>query len=149
CYGLRGAGFRLVGMRATAIATVAAPVARVWAVLSDYEGMSQWAPGMKATLVRYGDFEHNGVGAQRSLRMLPFLPPFVEEVTTFEPERRLTYQAVSGVPFRNYVGDVELRSIGEGTEINYTVSADNRIPGVAAALANVLLLALKRQVRRR
>lgn len=31
-------------MHATATATVAASAAQVWAVLSDYEGMSSWAP---------------------------------------------------------------------------------------------------------
>src|SRR5699024_5388985 len=97
-------------------------------------------------LLRPGDAERNGVGAQRRLQPLPLLPAFVEEVITFEPERRLTYRAVSGIPFRNYVGDVVLRPVGEGTAISYTISADNRIPGVAAALANGLLFALKRQV---
>ncbi len=67
-------------MQATATATVAAPVSRVWAVLSDHEGMSRWVPGVTASLLRPGDRERNGVGAQRRLRPLPFLPPFVEEV---------------------------------------------------------------------
>ncbi|MEZ0364965.1 SRPBCC family protein [Mycobacterium sp. pUA109] len=135
-------------MRAQARTTVAAPVTRVWAVLSDHEGMSNWAPGMKASLVRPGDPERNGVGAQRRLQPAPFLPPFVEEITAFEPDRRLSYRAVSGIPLRNYAGEVELRSVGEGTEITYRVSADNRIPGAAAVLANVLLFAFKRQINR-
>lgn len=135
-------------MHATATATVAAPVARVWAVLADHEGMSKWAPGMKATLVRPGDVERNGVGAQRRIKALPLLPAFVEEVTVFEPERRLSYRAVSGIPLRNYVGNVELRPAGDGTAISYTVSADNRVPAAAAVLANGLLFALKRQVKR-
>lgn len=134
-------------MRATATATVAAPVARVWAVLSDHEGMANWGPGMKVTLVRPGTPERNGVGAQRRLQMGP-APAFVEEITAFEPEQRLTYRAVSGIPLRNYVGDVQLRAVGAGTEIRYTVSADNRIPGAAAVLANGLLFALKRAAKR-
>lgn len=136
-------------MHATATATVDAPVADVWAVLSDHEGMSKWAPGIKVTLVRHGDFERNGVGAQRRIQALPLLPAFVEEITAFDPDRRLTYIAVSGIPLRNYEGDVELRIVGSGTEIRYTVSADNRIPGVAAVLAHGLLFALKRQVNRK
>ncbi|OHU99787.1 SRPBCC family protein [Mycobacterium talmoniae] len=135
-------------MRAQARTTVSAPVTRVWAVLSDHEGMSNWAPGMKASLLRPGAPERNGVGAQRRLQAVPFLPAFVEEITAFEPDRRLSYRAVSGIPLRNYVGDVELRAVGEGTEITYTVSADNRIPGAAAVLANALLFAFKRQVNR-
>lgn len=39
-------------MHATATTTVAAPASRVWEVLSDYEGMSSWAPGLKITVIQ-------------------------------------------------------------------------------------------------
>lgn len=133
-------------MHATATATVAAAPARVWAVLSDHEGMSKWGP-VKVTLARPGDAERNGVGAQRSIKAAPLVPPIVEEIVDFEPEQRLGYRGVSGIPFRNYAGDVQLRPSGSGTEISYTVSADNQLPGVAAVLANGLLFALKRAVK--
>jgi hypothetical protein len=110
--------------------------------------MSAWAPGLTATLVRPGASERNGVGAQRRLKPAPFLPSFVEEITAFEPERRLSYRAVSGIPFRNYAADVQLRAVGQGTEIAYSVGADNRIPAVASALAHGLLFALKRAIHR-
>lgn len=133
-------------MQATATTTVSTPVARVWEVLADHEGMAAWGPGMKVTLVRDGAPDRNGVGAQRRLQIGPG-PAFVEEVTAFEPEQRLTYKAIAGIPLRNYVGDVQLRSVNGGTEIRYSVSADNRIPGAAAALAHGLLFAFKRQVK--
>lgn len=66
----------------------------------------------------------------------------------FDPDHRLSYRGVSGIPFRNYVGDVVLAPAGSGTQISYTVSADNRLPGVASVLANVLLFGLKRAVKR-
>ncbi|HEX7322828.1 MAG TPA: SRPBCC family protein [Mycobacterium sp.] len=135
-------------MHSSATTVVPVPVAKVWEVLSDHEGMAKWAPGMKATVVRGGDFEHNGVGAVRRIQPLPLVPPFVEEITFFEPNERMTYRAVSGVPLRNYVGDVVLRPLGDNTEIVYTISADNQLPGVAKALASVLLFMLKRAVNR-
>lgn len=131
-------------MQATATATVAAPLARVWAVLSDHEGMSSWAPGIKVSLVRAGATERNGMGARRRIKTAPLLPAIVEEVTAFEPERQLSYRAVAGVPFRNYTGQVQLRPADAGTEIRYTISADNRLPAVAPLLARGLLFALKR-----
>ncbi|MBS9535061.1 SRPBCC family protein [Mycobacterium sp. M1] len=134
-------------MRSTATATVPAAPAQVWAVLSDHEGMSNWGP-VKVTLTRHGDFERNGAGAQRTIKAAPLLPPLVEEVVDFEPEQRLSYKGVSGIPFRNYLGEVDLRPAGSGTAISYTVSADNPLPGVAAALAHGLLFALKRAVNR-
>src|SRR5699024_10530586 len=60
-----GLDLRRNPMHSTATATVAAPANRVWAVLSDYEGMSSWAPGLKITVARPGSPEPNGVGAQR------------------------------------------------------------------------------------
>jgi uncharacterized protein YndB with AHSA1/START domain len=135
-------------MHATATATVAAPAARVWAVLSDYEGMSDWAPGLKITLTRPGAPEPNGVGAQRRIQAVPGMAPLVEEIIAFEPDQRLSYRGVSGIPFRNYVGEVALRPAGSGTEISYTISADNRLPGVATMLAHGLLFGLKRAVKK-
>lgn len=135
-------------MHATATATVAAPAAQVWGVLSDYEGMSAWAPGLKITVIRPGTPEPNGVGAQRRIQAVPGMAPLVEEIIVFEPDQRLSYRGVSGIPFRNYVGDVVLQPSGTGTEISYTVSADNSLPGVAAVLANMLLFGLKRAVKK-
>ena len=135
-------------MHATATTTVAAPASRVWEVLSDYEGMSSWAPGLKITVVKPGSPQPNGVGAQRRIQAVPGMAPLVEEIIAFEPDHRLSYRGVSGIPFRNYIGDVALRPSGSGTEISYTVSADNRLPGVAAVLAHGLLFGLKRAVNK-
>ena len=49
-------------MRATATATVKAPVDQVWAVLAHHEGMASWGPGMKVSLDREGTADRNGVG---------------------------------------------------------------------------------------
>lgn len=135
-------------MHGAATATVAAPASRVWAVLTDYEGMSSWAPGLKITVVRPGAPEPNGVGAQRRIQAVPGMAPLVEEIIAFEPDQRLSYRGVSGIPFRNYVGEVVLQPAGSGTRISYTVSADNSLPGVASVLANVLLFGLKRAVKK-
>ncbi|BBZ25306.1 SRPBCC family protein [Mycolicibacter hiberniae] len=135
-------------MHATATANVAASAAHVWAVLTDYEGMSAWAPGLKITVIAPGTPAPNGVGAQRRIQAVPGMAPLVEEIIAFEPEQRLSYRGVSGIPFRNYVGEVALRPTGSGTEIRYTVSADNRLPGIATALSHALLFGLKRAVNK-
>ncbi len=134
-------------MRASATTTVTATPEQVWAVLSDHEGMARWAPGLKVDLVRHGEFERNGAGAQRRFTPLGVLPSFTEEIVDFEPGQQLSYRLVSGLPFRNYTGEVRLRPIAYGTRIDYTVSADNRLPGVAEAMSHALLFALKRAVQ--
>jgi uncharacterized protein YndB with AHSA1/START domain len=140
-------------MRATSTATVNAPVDHVWEVLADHEGMSRWAPGLKVALRAEGATDRNGVGAVRVIDAPGPAPSIVEEVVTFEPGHRLGYRALSGVPLKNYAGDVLLREVGGRTEIAYTISADQRVPLVeraaVKAISFVLLNALVRQARLR
>lgn len=138
-------------MRATSIATVHASVDHVWEVLADHEGMSHWAPGLKVALRAAGTTDRNGVGAVRVIDAPGPAPSIVEEVVTFEPGHRLEYKALSGVPLKNYSGNVVLRALGGSTEITYTISADQRVPLVehaaVKAISFVLLSALVRRAR--
>lgn len=136
-------------MHVTSIKTVEQSPEHVWSVLSDHEGMSHWAPGLKASLTKPGTIDRNGLGAVRRIDGPGPVPPIVEEVVVFEPGRHLGYKALSGVPFRGYVGDVELRPAGGGTEIRYSITADQRVPLVEkAAIAMVAKTLLTLLVRR-
>lgn len=121
-------------MRATSTATVNAPVDQVWAVLAHHEGMASWGPGMKVSLDKEGVAERDGVGAVRRIKAPGPAPAIVEEITRFEVDRVLGYQALGGVPFRNYGGEVVLSPAGGGTRIEWTLTADQRLP-VAEKLA--------------
>lgn len=139
-------------MRATSTAVVNAPIERVWSLVSDHEGMAGWGPGLKVDLVRTGEGDRNGAGAVRKIRTpLPALA-IVEEVVDFDPPYRMAYRAVSGVPLKNYLGEIELTTVATGTRIDYSISADSRIPLVddvaVKAISRALLLALTRQARR-
>lgn len=138
-------------MHSTATATVASTVSQVWDVLSDHEGMAHWGPGLRVSLRTPGTDDRNGVGAVRVIELPGPAPAIVEEVTAFEPGRRLAYRALSGVPLKSYRGEVVLRDVTGGTEIAYTVLADRRVPVlerlVVAAIARTLLSALVRRVR--
>src|SRR5262245_38541465 len=114
-------------MKSTATKTVAASAAAVWAVLADHEGMSAWAPGLTATLAKAGSTDRNGLGAVRRITNPLPVPPIVEEVTAFEPNRRLAYRAISGVPLKSYRGEVLLEPTNTGTKITYSISADRRL----------------------
>jgi uncharacterized protein YndB with AHSA1/START domain len=136
-------------MHATSTATVSTSPDHVWGVLSDHEGMTDWGPGLSVTLRAEGAADRNGVGAVRVIAAPGPAPSIVEEVTAFEPGRRLGYKALSGVPLRNYQGDVVLREVPGGTEISYTVSADRRVPLVEQAVVKAISLALLRALVRR
>lgn len=136
-------------MRATSTATVAAPTAHVWDVLSDHEGMSHWGAGISVTLRSEGSPDRNGTGAVRVIDAPGPMPSIVEEVVAFEPGRMLSYKALSGVPLRNYRGEVVLREFAGGTEIAYTVTADRRVPLVEQAVVKGISWALLRALVRR
>lgn len=137
-------------MRATSTTTVNVPISHVWDVLADHEGMSDWAPGLKARLVTPGRTERNGVGAVRKLGSPLPAPVITEEITDFVPGKRLGYRALGGVPLKNYHGEVTLSEVpGGGTEISYSVVVDKRLPfgeqAVAKAISKTLLTALARR----
>ena len=144
-------------MFASTSATVAAPIEKVWAVTTDFEGMANWVPrvarvfvdGTRAT-------EPSGVGTVR--RISPIVPvpgaTIVEEITLFEAPRRLQYRSLAGVPLKDYFGDIVLTALdGGGTEITYTISATQRIPVleqlVCKSISAVLLLCLSGPSTRR
>jgi hypothetical protein len=139
-------------VRATATATVKAPVDQVWAVLAHHEGMASWGPGMKVTLDKEGAPERDGLGAVRRIKAPGPAPAIVEEITRFEAGRVLGYKALGGVPFRSYSGEVVLSATGGGTRIEWTLTADQRLPVVEQialkAVVTTLLQLLVRAVRK-
>ena len=124
-------------MRTVATAVVEAPVSRVWDTLSDHEGMSAWGP-ITVTLEKPGAPERNGVGAVRRITAPGPAPAIVEEITAFEPQQRMGYKALSGVPFRNYGGEITLTATEQGTRIEWALSIDERVPVVEKAAVTVL-----------
>lgn len=139
-------------MRATSTAVVPATPDQVWEVLAHHEGMASWGPGMKVELTTEGTADRNGVGCVRKISAPGPAPAIVEEITRFEPGHVLGYKALSGVPFKNYRGEVVLTPEGDGTRIEWTLSADQRVPyaekgalkGVSASLLKLLVRAVKK-----
>ncbi len=141
-------------MQSTVSKTVNAPIDRVWAIIADHEGMAKWAPGLSAAILKDGADTRNGVGAVRELKGPLSVPTIVEEIVGFEPQRRLAYRALSGVPLKNYTGEIVLTPQGtERTTITYTVAADQRVPlvekAVTLAIATSLLGAVVLQAAKK
>ena len=101
--------------------------------------MASWGPGMKVVLTTEGTGERNGVGAVRSISAPGPAPAIVEEITRFDVDRALGYKALSGVPFKNYRGEVVLTAEGSGTRITWTLEADARVPLVEPAALKVVV----------
>jgi uncharacterized protein YndB with AHSA1/START domain len=138
-------------MHVTSQATVAAPIDKVWAILTDHVGMASWVPGLHVSLGKPGTPEPNGVGAVRRIKTPGPGPDIVEEVVTFEAPHVFGYRALSGTPFPGYTGEVRLTPVGTGTRIDYTVASTASFPLVKAPLAvvgQVLLRLLARAAAR-
>jgi hypothetical protein len=109
------------------------PPSVVWDVLADHPGMTRWTPLRRVVMEAGGSPEPHGVGAVRALHLIG--PPIREEVTGFEAPRRLTYRLLSGLPVRDYTGEVALEPTGAGTRIRWTIAFTPAIPGAQIPIA--------------
>ncbi|HEX4224521.1 MAG TPA: SRPBCC family protein [Pseudonocardiaceae bacterium] len=129
---------------------VALPVA--WATVADHQVMATWGPGVTVTMERLGDDDPNGVGAIRDINMPGPAPHIREEITEFEPGKRLAYRALSGPPFKDWCGVVEVAEHQGGTAIKWSLSCRSAVPGtdlILRAVANTLISAMARSIRKR
>jgi hypothetical protein len=95
--------------------------------------MTRWTPLRRVVLEAGGSPDPHGVGAVRALHLIG--PPIREQVTGFEPPRRLTYRLLSGLPVRDYTGEVLLEPTGAGTRIRWTIMFTPAIPGAQFPIA--------------
>jgi uncharacterized protein YndB with AHSA1/START domain len=135
--------------------SIAAPPGTVFEVLTDHRRYIDFLPLRGAKLEREGVPAPNGVGAVRASRLIG--PPIREEVTAYEPPRRFAYKMLSGLPMRDYHGEVALtEGPGGSTEVSYIVRTVLARPApdylaipVAHAIAWAILRGVKRQSERR
>ncbi len=112
----------------------------VWERLVDHENMGEWM-GVRAELTREGE-ERNGPGALRTIRTMGL--NLVEEVTDWEPGKRLDYRLRSGVPMKYHMGRVELSEVENGIRVQWSVHFQGKFPGIASVLKVVLGKGLKK-----
>jgi hypothetical protein len=125
--------------RYTDVRRVAVDPGVVWNVVSDHEGMSEWTPARAVVLESLGRPDPNGVGAVRALRL--WGPTIRERITAFEPPTRLEYELVSGLPFRDYTGEIVIEPRGDGSLISTTISFRTIIPGTQFLVALAIRVA--------
>ena len=122
-----------------------APVDRVWEVISDHEGMPRWTALERATLVRPGEGDRNGLGAVR--RLVGPGPAIVEEVVAWDPPSAFEYRLDRGLPVRDYRASVRLSEHGGKTRVTWSASFRPKLPGtgwlLSAAMKKAFAGALK------
>jgi uncharacterized protein YndB with AHSA1/START domain len=108
----------------------------VWRLVADTTTWSDWGAWSSAELVREGDPPPGGVHSVKRLKSFPVTT--VEEVTVFEPQRRLGYELRSGMPLRGYRAEVTLEPDGGGTKIRWHSEFESKIPGTGGLYRRVL-----------
>ena len=120
---------------------VAAAPEKVFAFYTDHEGWTRWAGVREVVLRQKGDPPPNGLGAIRVIRARGMA--FEEEITAFEPPRRMGYRLVAGAPVRDHSGEVRFEPDGAGTRVTWTIRFRPLVPGTGWLLRRVL----EREVR--
>lgn len=109
-------------------ATSTAPPEAVWALLADVTTWPDWSDFEEAVVERPGTNAPQGVGALRRLKLGRTRSR--EEIVAFDPPRHVAYTLLSGLPLRNYRGDVTLTATSTGgTDIHWQSRFSPRIPG--------------------
>ena len=101
--------------------TVAASPAEVWAVLSDFAGISSWAPNVDHSCLLSDQLA--GVGAVR--RIQTGRVTVVERVVDWAEVDRLAYR-IEGLPpaIKSVINAWELEPDGDGCRVTLTTSVD-------------------------
>ena len=99
----------------------------VYALLRDGASWPRWAGIDSFQREPAGDGEPEGVGSIRVFRKGKITGR--DRVAELIPDRRFSYLHLSGLPVRDYRGDVDLEPTADGTRIRWRISFRPKVPG--------------------
>jgi uncharacterized protein YndB with AHSA1/START domain len=109
-------------------ATTAAAPGVVYQLLADSTTWPAWSTIESVELERVGDPPPEGVGAIRVNRRGRTTGR--DQILELVPDRRLKYATLSGVPVRDYIGEVDLTPTADGgTTVHWHSSFFPKTPG--------------------
>ncbi len=127
--------------------TYVAPVSRVWDKYTDHAGWTEWAGAGRVRLAREGKEQRDGVGCLRVIEN-----PGVavrEEITEFEPHRRMRYRLLDDPGIRDHEGEVTFDDLGgHRTRVVWRCSFEPKIPGSGWLLHKGVSFFFSRVLRR-
>lgn len=108
--------------------TLNAPIEKVFEMLTDHANYQQFRGIDESELIREGDTEKNGLGAQRRIKAGPVT--FFEDVVAFEPPTLFEYRIVKMSPplLQHLLGRVELTENEGKTDVRWVSDSKVRIP---------------------
>ncbi|OBG43029.1 SRPBCC family protein [Mycolicibacterium fortuitum] len=116
-----------------------------WTVLTDHDRMAEWMPARKVVLEVPGGPDRHGVGAIRAVHS--FGTVIRERITTFDAPTTLRYELVSGLPFRDYAGQITVEPQAGGSRISTEISFRTIVPGTQFLVAIAIRVTSARAAR--
>lgn len=114
-----------------------APRQAVWDVYTDHASWSDWAGIGRVRLARTGQPSPNGVGCIRVVG--PGIFAAHEEVTAFEPPKRMCYRVLKGgIPIRDHQGEVDFEDDAGGTLVVWRCRFESKLPGLGPLLRAIV-----------
>lgn len=113
------------------------PVEELFAHLSEQENLEPLFGARIKRLSDGTDGTRNGVGASRELRVGP-LPGFVETNIEVVPNALIRYRITRGGILSDHEGVMRFSRQGGGSRLDYTISFNAKLPGVAPLVEAVL-----------
>jgi len=105
----------------------------VYELLADHSTWPAWSSIESVELERAGDPPPEGVGAIRVNKRGRVTGR--DQILELTPGKRFKYAALSGLPVRDYIGEVDLSPApGGGTAVNWHSSFSPKMPGTGWAL---------------
>ncbi len=124
-----------------------APPAKVFAWFADHEKFGRiWGGKFRRIKDGQDPKEPNGLGSVREINGPG--PSFEETIVVFEPPKRIEYVVTRGSPIKNHRGVILFQEAAGGTQLDYTISFDPRIPCTGWLIARIIAGAWARGIRR-
>lgn len=93
--------------------------------------------GARCTVIQNGPAdEPNGLGSVR--RVGPGPLALDEEIVHFERPTRIDYMIVRGGPLKNHRGSIRFTETADGTDVDYVIRFDSRLPGLGGVFVHGL-----------
>lgn len=125
----------------------AAPREQVFSWFSRHENFGKLFPGRTRRIKDSEDpADPNGLGSVREVRI--GLVRLEETITRFERPGCIEYRVTRGWPVRNHLGRLSFESVAGGTQLEYTISFESRIPFAGNLVAGSLCASWRRGVSR-
>lgn len=105
-----------------------APVAQLFAFLSEHENLSAIFFPAKVTRIKDGVGARNGVGSARKMS-IPLSPSFVETTQVYKENELIEYAITEGIsPIKNHRGVMKFYDLGARSKLDYTIEFKGRLP---------------------